>query len=366
MTCRPAPIAALLLSLAGSPLPLLGDLAPEPLRQGLTISPTGQGQSRVEMAAEEVTLTLSPDRLQVEAVFHMRNPSDTDVTLQVGFPIGYYQDALRDFVVSRDGKRPDMAVVDRRTRETVPGLPHKAVHDYWVVWDAIYPAGQTVTETVRYWTPADWWAGYILHTGAGWAGKIGKAEVTLRLDGGLTPGHLRNFRPKGFRLSAGAEGAPPGSFATWTFEDLEPTGKDDIGIGFDPKHTLAEMLRDPCYSNHSALQGLLLNAKPLGIVSAADYWREAARTLDLMHTSRECLKDDGWLCFELLHQAVSERADPEAADLLPRLRDLARAWSEGRFQVDRKPLPLPRGTDRARLKADLEAADRILSGRQGP
>ena len=42
----------------------------------------------VQMAAEEVALTLSPHELQVAAVFHMHNPGKKNAKLQVTFPAG--------------------------------------------------------------------------------------------------------------------------------------------------------------------------------------------------------------------------------------------------------------------------------------
>ena len=67
-------------------LPLGADIRPEPMpHPGLQA--TQGGQDRVEMTSEEVSLTLTPEGLKVEAVFHMRNSGKEDVHLQVGFPM---------------------------------------------------------------------------------------------------------------------------------------------------------------------------------------------------------------------------------------------------------------------------------------
>lgn len=383
---------ALLLLAALLAIPVMADIAPEPLPAS-GLQPPGR-QEDVEMAAEEVALVLTPGDLKVEATFHMRNAGKADVRIQVGFPMGAYQDSLKDFSASRDGKPFDLSVVDRNAgapeaTDAPRGGRHRRRPDWWVVWDAVYPAGKTVTETVRYRTenkriPP----GYILNTGAGWAGKIGKAVVTLTLADGLTPGHLRKLEPAGFSLAKKEDGP----FAVWSFQDLEPTLKNDIHIDYNLKQTLEEECRDLSADGRVLRLGW---ARSLGTVDASEYWASVKALLDslipkglpkdepltLQYRNATCeMLEGNSLFFNLLHEAAADPAQAGVLQALPGLRELALAWQEGRIRVDyrawkrtrrnvfkspdpdEEALRLPSGVDPKRLQEDLQAAKAILEG----
>ncbi len=315
---------------------LPGDMAPEPARNAApSLTPQDAStQVAIEMAAEEVSLKLSPSRLQVEAVFHMRNPTSSEIRMKVGFPAGRDRDDLQEFAVTRDGKAADLGIVDR-------GPAGREAHDYGITWDAVYPAGKTVTEVVRYRMEVSpnsipTLAGYILHTGAPWAGKIGKAVVTLTLAEGLSVDHLSGLQPAGSsRTDRGA---------VWTFRDLEPTEQDDIQVSFhfdtdalaDASDRLAKTPGDPEASKaYCRAAGHMLDS--YGIPEAL----EAGKILAIVRT----YENDWWLRDQkrlpvLLHWAVDKAAkgDADARALLPRLKDLLTAMCDGRVRVDQRAL----------------------------
>lgn len=340
------------------------DIAPEHLWAGPSLSRQGKGETSVEMKAEEVTLTLSPNALQVEAVFRMRNTGSVDEAIRVGFPGGYFRDELKDFHVTRDGKPFEVAAVD-----TLAGkrAHNKELHAWWNIWEASYPAGKEVTEIVSYRIstlgkrPRSGQFGYTLHTGAGWAGRIGKGKIVLKLSGGLTLAHLHEIAPGG-RWVLGEEGA------VWEFQDLEPTMRDDIRIRFDAVQTLEERIRG---MRGSALEGerdpisilrVMQPASSLRNVDRTLYWQVVEEalsmyvpngiprdgTLDLLLYTRDPGKAARTRRDEQLRWALGlfpgllgeaarcVRDEAGARKALPGLKDLVAAWKEGRVRLDRR------------------------------
>jgi hypothetical protein len=228
------------------------DIGPKPTTTGSTIGPGKDLEGiEVSMAAEEVALRLTKveeekDRLEVTAVFTMRNPGPA-VTLETGFPVGIFKGAFASFSVKIGGKRGDFDLVNRGAspKEAARGPNLRAQTgppaepDYWYVWSAMYPSGDSRHE-VRYTVniirhnPGGF-TGYVLHTGAAWKGPIGKATVVLTFGAGYSPDHVYSITPKtGARREKDRY--------VWDLSDLEPTEKDDIDIGYSTESN-AESLR---------------------------------------------------------------------------------------------------------------------------
>lgn len=189
------PVIAVLLLTAVASLPCLADIAPEPLfTGGAGITVKGKPLT-VEMAWEEVDLHPTADWNRVKALFGMRNTGRENATLEVGFP-SYFQLELNDFRVSVDG-RP---VEAERKVDDVSAGDRKRLFVHWMCWTMTFPPGREVKIEVSYQvktgrTFKDLWiedlpedlqaalwtreSGYVLRTGARWAGKIGRAEIRL-------------------------------------------------------------------------------------------------------------------------------------------------------------------------------------------
>ncbi|MBI2922623.1 MAG: hypothetical protein HYY18_16345 [Planctomycetes bacterium] len=235
--------SAALLLLALAALPAAADIGPKPRTEAPGIEATGDMAGiDVEMEAEEVALTLRRDRkkkwtdeLEVEAVFHMKNPG-AEATFEEGFPIGPVKN-MRGFSATIDGERVEARLVDRFggqarpvTEKDADRYDESGRHDYWYVWNASFPAGATRTHAVRYRLRLFSYnlhrsAGYVLETGARWKNPIGRVTVTLRCAGELSTDHVTALGPV-----AGA--VHKGDSVEWTFENLEPTAAHNIEIRY--------------------------------------------------------------------------------------------------------------------------------------
>jgi hypothetical protein len=168
------------------------DVAPEPLMTGgNNISPKSQSADfRVEMSWEEVDLYPARGSNRCEAVFGMRNTGTDDVTMEVGFP-SLYQVEMHDFKAWVDDQPIEAAYVK------VPG--YRGRFTSWMTWSMTFPAGKEVKIKVSYWTRpkreesylhrelpetlrdriCKLNSGYVLRTGKGWHGPIGKGVVRI-------------------------------------------------------------------------------------------------------------------------------------------------------------------------------------------
>ncbi len=240
-------IAILLLAALGLfafPTPVRADIAPPQMPGGSSLSPGEDTGTQVEMAAEQVTITvgdvvdfkveemaLTGIEAQVEAVFQMHNTGAEDEDMQVRFPLvdpygvgdGFFHfPTVSDFTVSVDGEQVDWIDVET-PNPTYPDDPPVQ----WAAFDVSFPAGETVEIAVNYGTHSTGYlpeAGfnYILQTGAGWKGPIGAGDIILRLpyiasqDNFLTA----QFPPD-------PEPEMEENEVRWHFENLEPQRQDD-------------------------------------------------------------------------------------------------------------------------------------------
>jgi hypothetical protein len=262
------PLALVVLILFGAPA-AQADVAPDPLHEGL--SPKTRKPTAVVMAAETVDIRLGDAaRCDFALEFEFRNPTAEAETLEVGFPTSY-KDELKGLVVEVDGSPVEVGYAHETEiyRMGPTGDEYtKTSHTHWLTWTMTFPAGATRKVSMRYWVvPRDnahWGTryrdlreriendfpdrdrvpppvmavhrsmdtvntGYTLVTGAGWAGRIGKAVITV-----AHPTHgsgvLRSFHPmKDYTLTPAA--------LVWTFEDFEPTF--DLDIEYTTGRTLA-------------------------------------------------------------------------------------------------------------------------------
>lgn len=236
-----------LAALVTAAVPAAADIGPKPTSSGRTPGPSAQtGPSGkdvagigVRMEAEDVRLLLRRDgpdkeKLDVHAVFSMRNDGDAE-TFETGFPVGAYRN-MDAFSVEIDGKAIDFDIVDRAASAPAEaqggGARRRDPHpDWWYVWTATYPARTVSTHVVKYTVALERGgvrkhngvAGYVLHTGAGWKGTIGRAVVTLRTGEGFTLDHLQRYAPK-------RGGARHADRIEWSWTDLEPTKEDDLMV----------------------------------------------------------------------------------------------------------------------------------------
>lgn len=373
------------------------DKAPSPLHAGPGLTSSEKVAEHVQMQAEEVDLELSLTDLHVKVTFHMKN-TGPETRIREGFPIGAYQDALKDFVYDRDGKTVDMEIVDLNSGKPDSDFPRgHRVSDYWYVWETVYPAHTEIVDTVTYTMPLtlagsrgnyeSFRGGYILHTGAAWKGVIERVVVTMTFKNGMTKGHLRELGPAGFIVTE--------TGAQWTLSNIEPTKNDDIKVEINPQSTIDEVIVQTL-SQHRTLEqdtiGLYLymlrDIRRAGAipwtpanVDRKKYWDFVQQLVDFyapylpageQTTVPRKLGTDP-LFADLLAEAVASWKEEEGARrVLPRLRDLVIALAEKRLRVDgpnARVLELYAylgKNERSKLEADLKAADTLLRTNKDP
>ncbi|MEQ8790971.1 MAG: DUF4424 family protein [Pirellulaceae bacterium] len=250
------------------PTPARADIAPDPLSGGVSLASNGGATESVAMAAETVRLTLTDRKCSTVATFTMKNLTDSPVEMEVGFPIAYEGDLL-GFVAKVNGEVIDNIASWPARRE---GRDWKRG---WKTWKMTFPAAATTMIEVSYHNELQsqysWNVGlggrsfdrtildaakeeeradlkdrlvcchakYILKTGRGWAGPIGRCRVEVTLEEFTTDHLLPNF-PHALHESGEPRHAPVVGKNTivWDVKDYEP--ESDIWLQFTPRISESE------------------------------------------------------------------------------------------------------------------------------
>jgi hypothetical protein len=177
-----------------SPCQVRADAAPPMNPPGGNVSP--EGGTQVQMVAEQVTIDFrqsTDDSANVTAWFLFHNTGNADEHFKVRFPLngdsinfsGKDYPLIKDFTALIDGQQ----LITQVVLEDDPNAPLFYLGGntvmYWSEFDVDFPVGKDVKLTVRYTlkpTEENSYAYiyYILATGAGWKGPIGKADVFIR------------------------------------------------------------------------------------------------------------------------------------------------------------------------------------------
>lgn len=191
-----------------------------------TVRPVGD--SGIVMESEYVNAKFFSSGMDVRCEFNFRNPTDREINILMGFPIGTDQPGedrggfsddtkLHDFSTVIDGQKVDV--------EIEKGFPSEHSEDKfnfpeWYTWNVNFKPGQSrkVVNTYRvknyYNSIGQVHLGYVLVTGAVWEGNIGYAKISFDM-GNAKPYHIENISPAGFRFE--------GDNLVWEFRDFEPT-----------------------------------------------------------------------------------------------------------------------------------------------
>lgn len=223
------------------------DAAPPEAPPGTTLLP---GESITQgMVAETVTLTITkhpsdPQRAiaKTEAVFTMRNLGTQAETMEVRFPLSFFNgnsDGYGGFpeIPSITAKVNGASVPTRREIQPFTNSEYSFPERDeipWAVFDVTFPPNQDVLLEVVYnvdgfgYYPYEAFK-YILETGAGWNGTIGSAEIIVRLPYEVNEQNLDLNGEAGHGVSTSG-GVRSGNEIRWSFTDLEPTYLDNIQI----------------------------------------------------------------------------------------------------------------------------------------
>jgi hypothetical protein len=220
------------------------DAAPPEMPPGSAI---GAGsQTQVEMRSERVlievmTRTMTAEDFgivsdaawaQVSAQFFMRNSGQAGERMQVRFPLadpyglGAFYEGYPEvvgFEVWVDGAPKSTTVITSANPlgESWPALR-------WAAWDTAFPAGQDVVISATYRiSPTGYFPearfAYVLSTGAGWKGSIGKADMIVRLPYKATSENVILEKGKTTPKSKLS-----GNEIRWQFVNLEPAQENDL------------------------------------------------------------------------------------------------------------------------------------------
>lgn len=235
-------LAAVLLLLLVPAHSARADIAPPPPPAAGNVQPNA-GETKVRMMAETVLLDVAAvtgtqaPYAKVSASFTMRNLGEAEERMQVRFPLNlqypHYQGDY-DECVYPEGGFPEISSFTAK----VDGKSARVTTDYeritdwtgentkdvacWATFPVTFPAQQDVFIEVSYrsegyfgWTTTGLVEfPYVLITGAGWAGTIGSADITLRAPHELNTLNVMGYEPEGAVVS--------GREIRWHFEEIEP------------------------------------------------------------------------------------------------------------------------------------------------
>jgi len=268
MDCRLLWLCLLIVGLTAGDV--FGDAAPDPLHKG--IRPIRK-ISRVKLVSEQVDIVLGTERCDFAVTMVFRNRGLVAESMEVGFPTSYASEVRDARVWIDEREQKTRYSLDKEIHQEVfEGKPETRIYQtHWILWDMQFQAQKTCTLNMTYWvkprenqaymvTPYTRFrnaiaehfrgdgrkrpasvtkllnamtsrsTGYILQTGSGWAGPIGRAVVNV-YHPGLGTGVLRWFQPEhDFRLTD--------KKLTWEFNRFDPDF--DIDIEYNPRLTLAK------------------------------------------------------------------------------------------------------------------------------
>jgi hypothetical protein len=236
------PMAAALAAvwlLLGTARAARADMAPFPAQEGNSLGPAAP--THVQMVSETVLIqlanisntrgdpSLSVLGAKVVADFAMRNPGTADEVLKVGFPMEVPKNAAAagDYVKIANLAASAGGVAFDTQAETVNG-------EIWSAWQMRFAPGDTHVR-ITYDLPVTRDScsaelGYVLHTGAAWAGPIGQADLIVRYP---YAAEATFVSPKGMYLSDSTPGYQvEGTDLHWHYANLEPTLANDLAVTF--------------------------------------------------------------------------------------------------------------------------------------
>ena len=300
-SARTLALALLVLTLfaatwASSPREARADIAPPEQPAGSSLAPGG-GTTQVVMQSEQVILVVQPepwsgvlpaeeksrgvtrDWAMVEAHFVMRNDGPRTEGMTVRFPLsaplypGAAASEIQDLTVHVNGR----AAATRRIEAPLPSQA-EAVSIGWAAFDVDFPPGVEVRIDVTYSLRATGYADqdsrfvYLLGTGAGWSGSIGRAEITLRLPYPASRENIVDYdatwMSEGYKLT--------GSQITWHYDDFEPDADQVVVVTLLAQDLWEAVLRaEPAVIEHpddGGAWGTLARALKLAVCTEKGYW----------------------------------------------------------------------------------------------
>ncbi len=230
-----------------TPFSARADVAPPQQPPGTNIVP-GSESTQVRMLAETVTLKVLstpspryPGQAKTEALFIMRNLGSVEESMDVRFPLTFWDNEsdgfgrfpeIPDIQIQVDGKTVSTHRIEADFANPGGGIAHNQAP--WAAFSVRFPPGKDVIIAVKY--TANGYGldpyftlRYILETGAGWNGTIGSADIIVQLPYEASLKNVLLNEPFGLP-QANAKAKFDGQEVRWHFEDFEPTSDDNIQV----------------------------------------------------------------------------------------------------------------------------------------
>lgn len=243
------------------------DMAPPPAPQLGGLEPFQYQKTNVQMIYERVEIEIQPlifqndhflnDPVTVTAYFTMRNLGDKSESMQAIFPLesftncrmGYSSgnNSYTAYYVKEDSFSVMVSGNNVPIQKVVTDHPYKNNTDNgeacskmsWAGFDVIFPAGEDIVVRVQYSMEVDMVdymqnIEYILETGAGWAGPIKQAYVIVKFPYAATSENVLSESTPGYQFLYNE--------IFWSFENLEPTDKNNIQVSIVSPEIWQQML----------------------------------------------------------------------------------------------------------------------------
>ncbi len=284
----------------------------------VAIAPSGE-KTNVKMKSEKVVLDIADGKdkevdARVTATFTMYNDSDLDENISVYFPLtsGFYKENFEGDLDAR-AKISHFEVFNGKTNiNTTNGFnefsddqaeKNNVVKKYPVkIWNQRFPARVDTIVTVKYivkafhpMTPFRFYneLSYVLSTGSGWRGVIGKGDVIFHFPFNISDG-LMIDKTENDNLKSSIIG----SDLIYSFSNLEPDFLDNITIHFYTPFIMndIEMLKSTMNDRSvddlmqlARLYGKILGTPVYQIPNAGEYRAKAIHTIaeKILITARE-------------------------------------------------------------------------------
>lgn len=233
-TLRTILLLSTLLMLAAPAISVQADVAPPqyPPDKGTGIEP--DRDTKVQMVSEEVVFDMpaanDPDTtiyLEMTASFQMRNQGSESETMQVGFPMGC--DPVDNNASVTVNELPVEILIEDGEAVIIQDVGGQCQSNDWIRFDVTFPPEEDVWIDVKLSfleqsVGSYFFHHYILETGAGWYGPIGKGAVVFNL-----PYQPENLNFQGFwDSSTNLSRVYSDKSVRFTFNNLEPTGKNNL------------------------------------------------------------------------------------------------------------------------------------------
>lgn len=217
------------------------DIRPNPIKAKGIVSGVN---TSISMDSEQVVVDLYKDSAIVECHFYMKNDSNAQ-QLTIGFPemnFHYFRQndgaEINNFSVYENGEKIKLISLHQpetaSTNEQVlfSGIINQKSEDQpWFIWNSSFDKDELKTIVVRYSLPygamknGSRYFTYLLNTGSGWKGNIGKADIVVNLKD-IQPDLILKAVPENYKIT--------GNQLSWSFSNFEPTTTDDIKIYYEP------------------------------------------------------------------------------------------------------------------------------------